>query len=74
MLSLLLVSAGIYGLSVVFVGKLSAVPVLDVVNKEQGLLTRIGVAYSAYMHTFSADTLPMSIRLFHAFYICFLPR
>ncbi len=52
MLSLLLVSAGIYGLSVVLAGKLSAVPVLDVVNKEQGLLTRIGVAYSAYMHTF----------------------
>lgn len=52
MLALLVVSVAVYGVSVVVAGKIAAVPVLDVANKEQGLLLRIAVAYSAYLHTF----------------------
>ena len=52
MLAMLIVSAAVYGVSVVAAGKIASVPVLDVANKEQGLLLRIAVAYSAYFHTF----------------------
>ena len=51
MLAMLLLSAGLYGVTVLIAGKLAGVPVLDVVNKEQSLPMRIAVAYSAYLHT-----------------------
>lgn len=51
MLAMLVLSVGIYGASVIIAGKLAGVSVLDVANKDQGMLMRIAVAYSAYLHT-----------------------
>lgn len=51
MLCILVISVAVYGLTVIIAGRLAGVPVLDVANKEQGIIMRIAVAYSAYLHT-----------------------
>jgi len=51
MLAMLALSAAAYGVSVLAMNKLLALPVLDVINKEQSILMRVAVAYSAFLHT-----------------------
>lgn len=51
MLAMLALSAAAYGLSVLAMNRLLALPVLDVINREQSILMRVAVAYSAFLHT-----------------------
>ncbi len=51
MLLFLVLSVGIYAGTVMLASALAGIPTLDVVNREQGILMRILVAYSAYLHT-----------------------
>ena len=52
MLGMLLLSVGIYGISVPVAAKLAGLPVLDAINKEQSIFLRVAVAYSAYIKTY----------------------
>lgn len=51
MLLMLLLSVGVYGLTVLLAGKATGTLTADVINREQSLLMRIAVAYSAFLHT-----------------------
>ena len=53
MLGMLVLAAGLYGLSILLVNRLLHLPVLakDVVNTRQSLLMRFALCYSAFLHT-----------------------
>lgn len=52
MLTMLLISVALYGISVPVAAKLAGLPVLDAINDEQSLLLRFAVSYSAYLKTY----------------------
>ncbi len=51
MFVMLVVSVGLYGVTVPLAAKLAGLPILDAINDEQSLLLRFAVAYSAYLKT-----------------------
>ena len=52
MLGMLVLSVGLYGLTVPLAAKLAGLPILDAINKEQSIFLRVAVAYSAYLKTY----------------------
>ena len=50
--AMLVLGVGLYGVCAYTVSAVAHIPILNIVNKEQGLLMRVAVAYSAYIKTF----------------------